>query len=238
MDDIRVDQALVQATSALQRHHDVTGFLADLIEACQQVLAVDATGVMVLSRGGRLQLLAASTHQSTELELYQSQIDEGPCVDAADGNVSVIVADEATLRGRWPQFGPAMLAAGFRSVHSTPLQWEGSTLGAMALFRHSPVALDGREDRAARAFAEIVAHAVMDDENAEATAIQDRIDAALEGRMLIERAKGVLARQRGIDMGEAYDMLLAESKSSGETLTATAAALVERAQRGELDPKT
>lgn len=235
MDDIRVDQALSQATSALQQHHDVTGFLADLIAACQQVLGVDATGVMVVSRGGRLQLLAASTHQSTELELYQSQIDEGPCVDAAAGDVSVIVADEATLRGRWPNFGPAMLAAGFRSVHSAPLRWEGSTLGAMALFRHRPVALDDQEDRAARAFAEIVAHAVMDGADLEATAIQDRIDAALAGRVLVEQAKGVIARMRGVGMAEAYDELIAEAKLSGSTLTAAAEALVGRAQRGELD---
>ncbi|MCL3818832.1 GAF and ANTAR domain-containing protein [Aeromicrobium wangtongii] len=236
MDDIRVDQALAEVTSALHQHHDVTGFLADLIEVCQRALAVDATGIMVLSRSGRLQLLAASTHRSTELELYQSQIDEGPCVDAAADDVSVILAEEAALRERWPRFGPAMVEAGFRSVHSMPLRWEGAPLGAMALFRHRAVALDGREDQAARAFADVVVHAVMDDELPGSSATQDRIDAALAGRVLIEQAKGVMARHRGVGMGDAYDLLIERATASGRTLTEAAAELVAQAQRGELDP--
>lgn len=236
MDDTRVEQALAHATSALRDRHDVAGFLADLIDVCQRALSVEATGIMVLSRAGRLQLLAASTHQSAELELYQSQIDEGPCVDAAAGDVSVIVADEATLRERWPQFGPAMLAAGFRSVHTAPLRWEGSTLGAMALFRHDAVAFDRREDRAAQAFAEVVAHAVMDSGEDQPASVQERVDAALAERVLVERAKGVVARLHGVGMGDAYDLLIARAKESGSTLTATASEVIELAQRGQLDP--
>ncbi|MRJ77416.1 ANTAR domain-containing protein [Aeromicrobium sp. SMF47] len=235
MDDTRLDQAVEHATSALRERQDVAGFLADLIEVCQRALAVEATGIMVLSRGGRLQLLAASSHQSAELELYQSQVDEGPCVDAAEGDVSIIVADEATLRERWPHFGPAMLAAGFQSVHSTPLRWEGSILGAMALFRHDAVALDSREHDAARSFADVVAHAVMDGEQTETVSAQERVDAALAERVLIERAKGVLARLHDVEMGDAYDLLIAAARASGATLTAAAAELVERAQRGELN---
>lgn len=235
MDDIRVDQAIAQARSALQHHHDVTGFLVDLIAVCQRALAVDATGIMLLSRGGRLQLLAASTHQSTELELYQSQIDEGPCVDAAEGDVTVILADESMVRDRWPHFGPAMIDAGFLSVHSAPLRWQGSTMGAMALFRHEAIAFDSREDRAARAFADVVAQAVMDNGQPEAAAVHERIEAALAGRGLVEQAKGVVARLRGIDMGDAYDVLIAHARSSERTLTEVAEEFLAKAQRGELD---
>src|SRR4051812_38864409 len=127
MDEIHVESAVAASVAALDEHHDVADFLVEVIATCQRVLSVDATGIMVLSRGGRLELLAASSHRSAELELHQSQIDEGPCVDAATADVTVIVAGDESLRDRWPRFGPAMVHAGFRSVHSAPLQRDGAT---------------------------------------------------------------------------------------------------------------
>jgi len=236
MDRDRVQRALDDAETRLTESDDLADYLAYLIGTCEAALEVDAVGVMVRSVGGGLALLAASTHRSAELELHQSQIDEGPCVDAADGDDPVAVAGESVIRRRWPRFGPAMVDAGFLAVHSAPLRSARSPFGAMALFRRDEIAFEQAEDQAAQGFADLVSRAVLADQNAEPESVHQLVDAALGSRVEIERAKGILAQVAGVDMAEAYQLLLARAADRGESLTVTAEGLVDDVLRGEISP--
>ena len=224
MSDQRAADVLSRLSTAIGSEHDLADLLAKVASSCREVLEVDATGIMVLSRSGRLQLLAASSHHAVELELHQSQIDEGPCVDAAQDGGSIALTGEDELRARWPRFGPAMIGSGFLSVHSAPLRWKGSTLGAMALFRRDATPFGPGEDEAAQAFADVVARLVMADDAADVAAATER---ALESRIVVEQAKGAIMHSERVRSGEAYEMLLQRAERTGVTLTVAATEVLE-----------
>jgi transcriptional regulator with GAF, ATPase, and Fis domain len=220
------DVALAEARSRIAVHKDTAGFLMAVAEISQEVLDADAVGVMVKSASGRLQLLVASSHRSAELELHQSQTDEGPCVDAAHGGAPTALAGGQELARRWPTFGPSMVDAGFLSVHSAPLRWRDLVIGAMALFRKQERPFDQADDEAAQFFADLVAQRIMGDEDAGLSAPFEQITAALSSRITIERAKGFIAEIEGVDMEQAYRLLIASARGREESLTLTAEDLV------------
>lgn len=234
VDKFGVAHALARLSRALDREPDIADITADLVETCQKLLKADATGIMLRARGGRLQLLTASTHRSAELELHQSQIDEGPCVDAATHGHSVVVTGEESLRATWPVFGPAMLETGFWAVHSAPLRWNGSPIGAMALFRRDGVPFDDEEDSAAQSFADLAAHIIMGAEQGP-SALHERVVAALASRVVVEQAKGVIAQETECEMGDAYTRLRSLASERSRTLTAMANDLVSQAAGGAVD---
>jgi GAF domain-containing protein len=231
VDDRQVTQALDRLSTALVPGHDVADLLAEVTASCRDVLDVDATGIMVLSRDGRLQLLAASTHDAAELELHQSQIDEGPCVDAARDVDPIAVSGDEGLRERWPRFGPSMIAQGFHSVHSAPLRWNATTLGAMALFRHAPRPFDEREDEAAGAFADLVARIVVGSASQDDADLDGLVETALGSRIVVEHAKGAIMETEGVSAGEAYELLLRRRTESRTTLTAMSQDVLQRLSR-------
>lgn len=223
------DEVLTEVAARIAAHDDLAGFLAAVTDACREVLEVDAVGVMVTSRSGRLQLLAASSHQSAELELHQSQIDEGPCVDAAGHGVLVASVGADNLARTWPTFGPAMIRAGFLAVHSAPLLWRDGAIGAMALFRKQAKPFDRTDDEAAQFFADLVTRRVMNDDDPSSFSPPDQaeqVEAALSSRTSIELAKGVMAELEHVEMDEAYRLLIARAGQRGQSLTTTADDLV------------
>jgi hypothetical protein len=221
-------KALAKASAALVDEHDVAGFLATLLANCQDVLAVDASGILVSQRG-RLELLSASRHEAAELELHQAQLEEGPCVEA-QATGQFVDASEDDLTRRWPEFGPIMLRAGFHAVHAAPLRWHGITLGAMGMFRRSGTELSADEGTCAQAFADLATLLIMQTDHHDMASLQERVERALATRIVVEQAKGVLAELEGLDMSDAYSLLLTRAEREGRTLTDTAIAVVEEAQ--------
>jgi hypothetical protein len=235
MEAERTVLTLAHASDALVSDHDTAGALANLLESCQGVLASDASGILSGPPRGKLELLAASTHKASDLELHQAQIDEGPCVDARDGNESVAVVGEEALVDRWPSFGEAMVKAGYHAVHSAPLRWHANTLGAMALFRRDPVPFSAEDDTVAQAFANIATLLIVHAEPVDLDRLGARVEAALSSRVVVEQAKGVLAHHGDVAMDEAYEVLRELAVSRGTTLTHVARAVLGAAARG-VDP--
>src|SRR4051794_27183630 len=90
--------ALAQMLGTLVRDHESTDLFSDLVRECATLLGADAVALLVDDGHGRLELLSATSHRATELELYQAQQGSGPCVDASrrGEEVSAVGADEIT----------------------------------------------------------------------------------------------------------------------------------------------
>jgi hypothetical protein len=231
MDIARATQALAVASSSLTTVHDVMGSLSALLESCKAGLAVDVGGVLVAAPSGSLELLVASSHQAAELEVHQLHVDDGPCLEAFATRATVQEHSPEGLRERWPSFAPTMLDAGLMSVHAAPLMWHGSALGAMGLFRRSDQPFCPDEDAVARAFADIATLLVLNVGDVDASRLADRLAEALDSRIVVEQAKGVLAEQYQIDMAEAYERLVRDAIDHGGPLSSWAADVVAGAQR-------
>ncbi len=222
---------LAQATAALLDDHDVTDLLFRIVRDAAEFTSARSSGLLVRAPGGELELLSATSHAAAELELFQDQVSEGPCLDvlASARPLSVVGAD--SIAERWPTVGPAIVEAGYRSVHAFPLVWHGRPLGGLNLFGDEARALDDEETVTARSFADMATLVIAQPERLDQGVVMRRLTDALEGRVVVERAKGVLFHQLGIDMEGAYDALVERSAREGTSLSATARDVVEAAQR-------
>jgi GAF domain-containing protein len=139
--EARVLAAVVSLVDSLLDDFDVVELLTGLTERCAELLEIEAAGFLLADPLHQLRLLAATSEQARELELFQLQADEGPCVDCYASGQPVSVADIEQAKERWPRFVPAAIEAGFASVHAVPMRAAGIVLGALGLFGARPVEL-------------------------------------------------------------------------------------------------
>ena len=103
-------QALADAASNLVQRHDVTSVLAQLVQDAAQFIPADAAAFLARTADGAFELLSASSHRAVELELYQSQANTGPCIDASRTGSALAVVGREQLVSRWPDVGRAISA--------------------------------------------------------------------------------------------------------------------------------
>lgn len=228
---MQIARSLADATAALTGSEDLAGILVGVLDDCLSVLRVQAAGVMVRVPTGSVEVLCASSHQADELELYQSQVGSGPCLDSIDTGLRVMAVAGDAAMNRWPEFSTAFLAAGFRAVHAEPMRWQGTPIGGLNLFRSAPDPLDPEEVRLAEAFADILTIATVHAGHLPAEEAVRRAALGLASRNVIEQAKGALAYLENLDMATAYRELKRRSAEDGLSLTQTATEVLARARQ-------
>ena len=131
-------RTFVELADTLVDDFDVVELLTRLADRCVDVLDVAAAGLMLVSPGGDLRVMASSSEAMRVLELFELQSQQGPCLDCYRTGQSVLNQDLATVNGRWPRFAAEALAAGFHSVHALPMRLRGTVIGALNLFQLGP----------------------------------------------------------------------------------------------------
>jgi len=222
-------QAFADAAAAMVNQDDVTDTLANLLSDCAELTSAVALGLMVKTGSGALELLSATSHVTEELELYQLQERTGPCIEAVDSGEAVSAASPAEILDRWGAVGEAITSAGYESVYASPLRWHGVTIGALNCFRRTTEAVGHEEVLLWQAFADVATIVVVQATELTVRQVAGRIDAALEGRTVIEQAKGVLAHYNDVDMAAAYQLLKARAAENGVTLTVAAERIIQAA---------
>jgi len=208
-------EAFAAANAAMVRGVDGASTVHLLLADCVRLLGASTAGILVRVGDHQVEMLAATSHEATALELYQSQDGAGPCIEAIETARSVHVSGSADLVDRWPGFGQAMSAAGLTTVYAEPMRWRERALGGVNLFWAGTKVLTPAEQDLARAFADISTLALMQVPTAgDPVTIAEQVRAALHGRVVIERAKGVLAQTQGLDMGAAFDRLVELSREA------------------------
>ncbi|MET0727490.1 MAG: GAF and ANTAR domain-containing protein [Acidimicrobiales bacterium] len=202
-------QTLVELADTLTEDFDVVDLLCLLTDRCVQAFDVDDAGLMLASPiGGDLRVMASSSAAMRDLELYELQSSDGPCLDSYSTGDVVLDEDLRSALNRWPQFTPAALQAGFRSVAALPMRLRGTTIGALNLFRTSPGAMSAVDLSAARAFADVATIAILQHQAViDSRVVNEQLNHALNSRIVIEQAKGMLAERAGIEVEQAFSWL-------------------------------
>jgi ANTAR domain/GAF domain len=223
--------ALAAAAAALVVDHDTVGTLSRFCAGCAEVAGAATVGIMLARASGSLEVMAASSHKAEELDLYEFQAGQGPCIDAFHTGAGVSCASAQQVRDRWPVFGAQATAAGVQAVEACPLLWRGFAIGAISAFFTSPGSLVDEERQVVQAFADIATVAVIQTSQPVVRDVAGITRAALSRRAVIEQAKGVLAAQTGLDMAGAFGRLLAMSDDSGRPLETLAREVIDTAIR-------
>jgi transcriptional regulator with GAF, ATPase, and Fis domain len=225
-----ITEAFVSLTSALATGYDVVDLLSTLTSTCASLLDVDAAGLLLADASGVLHVLAASSENTRHLETFQVQRAEGPCLDCYTSGSPVSVPDLSVETERWPQFVAAARTVGFRSVHAVPMRLREATLGAMGLFGAGVGLLNDADLRLGQALADVASVALIHDKTAaDSATVNEQLQTALTSRVIIEQAKGVLARQGDLDMDQAFAALRRYSRDHNQRLAYLAQQIVTRA---------
>jgi len=231
----RTVQALSATASALVEPYDVVGVTSRLVLGAARATGA-AAGGLILRRAGEARLggLGATSHRAEHIELFQVQVEQGPCFDAVETAQPTTASSVQEIRARWPALADRFAGAGYRSAHATPLHWNGNTIGALNLFWP----LENRDTQpvhdVAKTFADMATLAVVHAGSIPDTVLEQRTRDALDERTVIEQAKGVLVYQHHIPLEEAFTMLLTLAGRNNELLTRTAARIVEQATAGRV----
>jgi transcriptional regulator with GAF, ATPase, and Fis domain len=220
--DERLARTFVELADTLVGGFDLMEFLHMLTERCVELLEVDAAGLLLADGRGALQLVAASTEQARLVELFQIQNDEGPCLDSYNTGLSVIVSDISAgeARAQWPRFAAAAAARGFASVHAIPMRLRHQVIGTLNLFGSAPQDLDPAVARAARALVDVATIGILQERAArEQELVAGQLQTALNSRVIIEQAKGILAERLQITPGQAFEVLRRHSRNTHRPLT-------------------
>src|SRR6478609_8016849 len=212
-------RTFVELADTLVDDFDVVELLTLLADRCVDVLDVAAAGLMLVAPDGGLRVMASSSEAMRVLELFELQAQEGPCLDCYRTGQPVTNQDLEAANGRWPRFTAEVLAAGFHSVHALPMRLRGTVIGALNLFHIEPGEMRHADVDAAQAFADVATIAILQHRAAiEAHVLNDQLSGALNTRVVIEQAKGVVAERQGLDMDQAFATLRNHARSHNQRL--------------------
>ncbi|MHA7276318.1 GAF domain-containing protein [Arthrobacter sp. Hz1] len=225
----RVSAAFVRLTDTLVAGYDVLDLFHTLVEETVSLLDAAAVGLLLADPQGELQVVASTSEESQLVEILQLQAGEGPCVECFETGVAVAIDNIDALEGRWPGFQAAALSQGFHSVHAVPLRVHGRTIGAMGLFGRDIGAMTAEDSSIGQALADVATISLLQERTIrESSLVNEQLQRALNNRILVEQAKGVISHLGDVDMSEAFSRLRGYARSNRVSLHETASRIVDR----------
>jgi len=224
--EVLTASTFVTLIDTLVDEFDVIDVLTVLASRSVELLGAAAAGILLADSSGGLRVMAASSEQIVLLELFQIQNEQGPCMDSYRTGEVVVNAD---LRSPspWPQFAVESVTAGYPSVCAVPLRLRSSILGCLNLFMSEPLPLSEADLHLARSLADVASIAIVQDQAARDAATREgQLQHALNSRIAIEQAKGMLAEHVGVDMDAAFALLRTFARNHNRLLSEVAASLV------------
>ncbi|MGW8379880.1 GAF and ANTAR domain-containing protein [Streptomyces sp. ODS28] len=229
--DVRVADAVLDLVhrpvgfDPLELLHDLTEYLAAL-------LPIRAAGVTTMDEAGRVTYLTASDEMCRRLEQEQIDLDEGPCLDSARSKRPLPptpLTREPGVAERWPRFAPRARAEGITVVAAVTLSAPETPLGAANLLMAGPPYVTDRDLRLARTLARATAVSFAHQRALHTREeVARQLQTALDSRLVIEQAKGVLSERLGITMDDAFTRLRSHARSRQRKLTELASHIAQR----------
>ena len=216
----RLTDVFIEVADTLVADFDLIEFLHSVARHAADITGGAAAGVMLSGPDGSLHHVGASSDDARLLELFQIQNGEGPCLDCFTTGRPVVVPDLAQAGDRWPDFAPRALAAGIASVHAFPMRLRERVIGGLNVFQTSRQELRAEDAKVVQALADVATISLIQEQAvARAEVLTEQLQVALNSRIVVEQAKGAVARTFDITVDEAFELLRSHARSSRRRLT-------------------
>jgi transcriptional regulator with GAF, ATPase, and Fis domain len=223
-----VATTFVELADTLVDDFDVIDFLHTLASRCVELLDASAAGIMLADQRGGLQVMASSTEEARLLELYELQNDEGPCLDCFRSGLPIGHDNLPAMRSLWPSFTERLQELGFNSAQALPMRLRNETIGALNIFRTSPGLLTAADQRLGQAMADVATVGLIQERAIAARELlAEQLQTALNSRIVLEQAKGVLAERVGLPVDQVFQMMRAYARNRGLLLCDVAAQIID-----------
>ena len=225
----RINEAFVTLANTLMDSYDVVDLLSTLMKECVDLLDVQAGGLLLSDGEGNLELVASTSEEATFVEIMTLAAGAGPCVESFETGRPVASADIEETGDRWPEFRLAAAQSGFRSAHATPMRLRGQVIGAMNLMSTSVGTLNERDEALAQALADVATLGILQERSQrDPHFVTEQLHLALDSRVMVEQAKGVLAHTQKATMDDAFNMLRNYARAGNQSLREVAEGVVAR----------
>lgn len=203
----RLARAFVELADTLVSGFDVVEFMDTLALRSVDLLDLAAAGVLLDDQRGQLRVVATSDEKVHLLELMELQNDEGPCTESFHRGTAV-QADAAEAKRRWPRFAAQAAGLGYQVMCALPLRLRDRTVGALNLFRSTAEPLGAVDLVVGQALADVATIGLLQERSMrESRLLAEQLQIALDSRVALEQAKGVLAEQTGLSIDQAFEVL-------------------------------
>jgi GAF domain-containing protein len=220
--DMPIDPAALARNLSQLATLDVEGDLGramqQITSAAKALLRVDGAGLMLADERGQLRWATASDQRTQIIEEGQERLGQGPCVNAFAEHAPMAMRD-AAKEPQWGKITDVVTGQEMQAALSVPVQLEGGPIGSLDLYSAAPRDWDQAEISAAQVYAALAATLLSQAVGAQVKGrLAEQLQTAFAHRTRIERAKGMVMLQEGIDDAEAFERLRNAARSSRRPL--------------------
>ena len=227
--EARLLQTFVTLADTMVDDYDVVELLQQLVDACRDQLDTTAAGILLADARGDLELVVSTSEASRLVEIMQLAAQAGPCIESYRTGATVSVPSIEEVPAEWAAFRDSALAQGFASVEAIPLRLREATIGTLNLLRSESGTLAAEDAITARAFADVATIGILHERSIrESEVLAQQLQLALNSRVIIEQAKGVVSYTNGVPVEEAFDLIRGFARRHRLQLSDVAARLVRR----------
>ncbi|KAA0096702.1 ANTAR domain-containing protein [Mycolicibacterium sp. P1-18] len=231
----RLAGAFVGLADTLVADYDAIELAQQLIDNSMELLPISAAGILLGDARGALHLFASSSEESRLLELLQVEADVGPCLDAYRSGEAVHVENLAATSAQWPAFAQRAAEYGFRAVVALPLRLRTERIGALNLFLQDTGPMQQADVAVGQALADVATIGIVHQRLlSRSEQVNQQLQTALNTRLIIEQAKGVLAERGTLDMDRAFNLLRQHARRTNRRLADLAREVVDGAPTGDI----
>lgn len=218
--EAQISAAFVTVAETLTAEHDMVDVLHTFVERCAEIVRMDAGGLVLVDDAGDLQLMTSTSEAAVMLERLQLADAAGPCIECFHTGEAVAINDISSSVA-WPEFCSTAVDQGFNSLLSIPMKVHGRVIGTMNLFRAASEAVSSRDAAVAQALADVATIGITHERALhKAQVVEEQLQHALNSRIAIEQAKGVIANGLSLSMDDAFVLLRKYSRDGNLTIRA------------------
>jgi hypothetical protein len=210
-----------------------------------EALLVDGAAISTITGTRHRETLCASDETAAELEELQYSLGEGPCFEAFDLGVPVLLPDlDATAGSRWPIYVSRVVEHSHaRAVFVFPVRFASLRIGTLSTYRTTPAPLGPEALAAGGELAQTAALVLLSLQDPAGTAAQvqrevsaGRLGVQVAGHDTVHMAAGMLAEQLGLSTDDAFDRLRGHAFVESRLLVDVASDVLARRLRLDQEP--
>jgi hypothetical protein len=219
-------EAFVTLADTLVVGYDIVDLLHTLVSHCVPLFDASAAGI-ILTDNSELEVVASTNERSRLVEILQLPSGIGPCVESVVSGHPVSVPDIDASGPTWPRFRTGALEQGFGSMFSVPMRLRTTTIGSLNLFWNRTGGVADTDVATVQALADVATIGILQERALRRSDVaREQLQYALNSRVVIEQAKGVVAYTHSASMDEAFTMIRQHARSHGMPLAEVAGQIV------------
>ena len=198
-----------------------------LIDCCRALVSDAEYGVLLREEDTGPRVIAVSSEAVRALDEHQIQHANGPSIEVLDDGIQVLEVRFTESDEPWVHFTRLVRALGFTRLYVIPLRPRGQVIGTVNVYVHGPEDVPSVKMAGIQTLAQGAA-ASLDNRrsHAQLNELARQLQHALDSRVLIEQAKGVIATKLAVTIEVAFEFLRSYSRSHNRSIREVAAEVI------------